>query len=126
MLTGARLPLAESRMLNARPRLPMPRQGRVTLGLSDVLRLRAPDGAPQTRPHPGTTDSRAVCNRRPGVLVALLSAFPLPLSAAEKRQEILETNGRARPLDEPCSRSMHVKMHKRKQPVGSVAEMGDR
>lgn len=48
----------------------------------------------------------------------------VPQSAAENRQEILETNDRALSPDEPCSRSMHVKMHKRKQPVGCTTEVG--
>lgn len=39
---------------------------------------------------------------------------------------ILETNGRAFSPDEPCSRCLHVEMHKRKQPVGCITEMGDR
>ncbi len=64
--------------------------------------------------------------RGPRRVIPLLSVLPLPLSAAENREDILKTNARALPPDEPCSRSMHVKMHKRKQPVGCVAETGDR
>ena len=88
--------------------------------MSDLLRPRAPDRgfSNQTRPMkdlPAVTPCMHMGSRR---VNPLLSVLPLPLSAAGNSEEILETNARALPPDEPCSRSMHVKMHKRKQPSG--------